>query len=188
MGRDQSAQASADWSGPSSDALGVGPMGGRGREGQVLGVKIGAEPGPGSGGERGRRGWTAAGPRRAPGGALSTTQEPSAAIEMGPPRHPQPGEMEAGGASGGRRLQVEAYRLSWGSPERRPPSHPPREVSAKVSLETCVPRSQQWASGWGWGCVRTGNTGRAWLLREKWGSILEKVVKVSGPSGSVGGL
>ncbi|XP_059022516.1 histone deacetylase complex subunit SAP130 isoform X4 [Mustela lutreola] len=26
---------------------------------------------------------------------------------MGPPRHPQPGEMEAGGASGGRRLQVE---------------------------------------------------------------------------------
>ncbi|XP_040330647.1 histone deacetylase complex subunit SAP130 isoform X7 [Herpailurus yagouaroundi] len=26
---------------------------------------------------------------------------------MGPPRHPQPGEMEAGGAGGGRRLQVE---------------------------------------------------------------------------------
>lgn len=36
--------------------------------------------------------------------------------------------------------------------------------------------------------MRIGNIGRAWLLREKWGSILEKVAKVSGPSGSVEGL
>lgn len=49
VGRDLSPQTVADWCRPSSDAPGVGPMGARGRQGQVRGTGTGAERGRAAG-------------------------------------------------------------------------------------------------------------------------------------------
>lgn len=134
----------------------------------------------------GAEGLDSGGPELRSALVLSKTREPSAATEMSPPRHPQPGDMEAGGTGGGRWLQVKRHTTCPGLPRTR--LFPARRHSVIHSkcLETCVPRSQLGALGWGWGCGQIGDIDRAWLLREKWGSVLEKAVKVSGPSGSVG--
>lgn len=161
---------------------GRGRFGGRRLErsrGGVAGVSRAGWAGLGSGGPEARSGRS---PLQDPGVQRCHRNGPSAAP---PARRDGSGWCGRRAAAAGK----EAHRLSWGSPERRPP-YPPKTKSQtpEVCLETCVMRSQRWASGWGWGCVRIGNIGRAWLLREKWGSILEKVAKVSGPSGSVEGL
>lgn len=75
-------------------------------------------------GRRGERagGLDSGGPEARSGTSPPRYLEPSAAAEMGPPRHPQPGEVEPGGAGGGRRLQVKRHAARPGSP--RTPASP----------------------------------------------------------------